>query len=202
MASLLERALDVLPAIAIATGPSYRKIIGVDIPQSCHVYACSYLARHVQRIDSYMLADTSHIPSLPPYPCDLVITHSGMLNWNFNESDDRVFEWTCDPWKVNDWKKRSDIRNAEVPISEAIQTGVFTLMMALQRHNTVGVLGFDGFNEHGISHQENMPERETMQYVNKWLLHFFTQLKQERPDAKLVSLMDATVFRDYMTPAA
>ena len=191
--TMLERALATLPAIVVATGPSHQKLFGVDIPQSCKVFACSTLAKYI-RVDTYALADTSHIQHLPPYPCKIVITHSGMLTWDFTPNDPRVHEWFCDPARVNDWKLRPDIVDASMHLHEGLQTGVFVSMLALREFDTIGLIGFDGFDSLGDSRTENM------QYVNRWFWEYLDLLAATQPEKKIVSLMDATVYHERLIP--
>lgn len=191
--TMLDRALAQLPAIVVASGPSHKKLFGLEIPKTCKVFACSTIAKYV-RVDVYALADTSHIQHIPPYPCKIVVTHSGMLGWTFTPHDPRVHEWFCDPANVNDWKSRTDVVNAGMDLYEGLQTGVFAAILALQEFDTIGLIGFDGFDLMGDSKTDNML------YVNRWFFEYLDQLAQSHPEKKIISLMDASVYHERLIP--
>lgn len=172
--------LSVLPyldAIVIGAGPSYGYLLSDPPPfdkfspftvtGKPKLYGAGVVSRFFP-LDVYALGDYDNIKFTPTYPCKIVCSAESLQ-----------IRPDIDIWPQH-------------PYGHGASSGGMALTLACMDHEKIGIIGFDGFTDWGMSVANDWPPK------HRWLLQ-----KWLGDGKQLVSLMPCSIFNDLLiTPEA
>lgn len=171
---MLNLVLPRLSAVVVGAGPSAKFLLGCQKPVSQKWYGAGNVPLYLPNIDVYALGDSTHFASVPKYECQVYITDKDFYK-------DPYGPRFCSSTQIS----KMQVWNLEElsTYGHGGSSGGMALSLACIKHDTIGLIGFDGYKRDGSPYDPPWQSSHT-KLICEWV----------NRGKRLISLMPCSVF--------